>query len=79
MPSIRIQICLVILLRGGGICLAVGDQGVDFDRQIQPLLSAKCGRCHSDKIRKADLDLLTISGLLKGGEGGPVLVPGNPD
>jgi cytochrome c553 len=79
MPSIRILICLVILLRGGGICLAVGDQRVDFDRQIQPLLSAKCGRCHSDKIRKADLDLLTISGLLKGGEGGPVLVPGNPD
>src|SRR5262249_55197468 len=49
-----------------------------FEADIEPLLKAKCLRCHGDKARKADLDLGTRAGILKGSESGPVIVPGKP-
>jgi mono/diheme cytochrome c family protein len=45
---------------------------------IRPVLQAKCFRCHAAKPRKADLDLTSINGVLKGGESGKVVVAGNP-
>jgi hypothetical protein len=50
-----------------------------YQSQIRPLLQAKCTRCHGEKVRKADLNLLTPEGIRKGGESGPVIVPGKPD
>ncbi|MFK7777689.1 MAG: DUF1553 domain-containing protein [Gimesia sp.] len=41
-----------------------------FEEDIQPVLAAKCGKCHSDKVRKGDLDLSTIVGVHRGGESG---------
>jgi hypothetical protein len=49
-----------------------------FEAGIEPLVKAKCLRCHGDKARKADLDLGTRAGILKGSESGPVIVPGKP-
>jgi hypothetical protein len=50
-----------------------------FRDEVQPLFQAKCSRCHGEKTRKADLDLRTPAGIRKGGESGPVIVPGKPD
>jgi cytochrome c553/mono/diheme cytochrome c family protein len=50
-----------------------------FAESIQPLLAAKCGRCHGQESQKAELALHTASGIQKGGESGPVIVPGKPD
>ncbi|MBX9584570.1 MAG: hypothetical protein K2X87_30070 [Gemmataceae bacterium] len=41
-----------------------------------PLLEATCVRCHGGKMRRADLDLRTASGVPKGGESGPVVLAG---
>ena len=79
MHRIRILLCLGALLAGWSQCVAGADEMVDYQRQIQPILLAKCGRCHGGANRKSGLDLLSPTGLLKGGEGGPVLVPGKPD
>ena len=49
-----------------------------FDN-VRPLLKAKCSRCHGDKAPKADLNLSTFDGVMKGGESGPVVVSGNAD
>jgi cytochrome c553 len=49
-----------------------------FESDVQPLLQAKCVRCHGDKTRKADLDLRTRAGIVKGSESGAVIVPGKP-
>jgi len=43
-----------------------------FQNDILPLLQAKCSRCHSDKVHKAELDLTTLAGILKGGESGNI-------
>jgi mono/diheme cytochrome c family protein len=50
-----------------------------FRDHIQPILQAKCARCHGQKGHKADLDLTTWAGLLKGGESGPIVVAGKPE
>jgi hypothetical protein len=52
---------------------------LSFERDVRPLLQAKCWRCHGEKTPKGDLDLRTRAGLLKGGESGPAIVPGAPE
>ncbi|MGH7171374.1 MAG: c-type cytochrome domain-containing protein [Gemmataceae bacterium] len=49
-----------------------------FETDVLPLLQAKCLRCHGDKAKKAELDLRTRAGILKGGESGAVVQPGKP-
>jgi hypothetical protein len=73
-----IPILLVCLALAGaaGTPLFGADRAPSYQDDIRPLLQAKCVRCHGDKPRKADLDLSTPAGILKGGESGPALVPG---
>ncbi len=52
---------------------------VDFDQQIKPILEEKCYRCHDDEKVKGDLRLDSPEGILSGGKGGVVLVPGEPN
>ncbi len=49
-----------------------------FEKNIRPLLSQRCYECHSDKEQKSKLRLDHITTVLKGGERGPALAPGNP-
>jgi hypothetical protein len=49
-----------------------------FETDVQPILQASCVRCHGEK-KKADLDLRTLAGVLKGGESGPAVVPGKAE
>jgi hypothetical protein len=55
------------------------DRAPVFERDVLPLLKAKCLRCHGDKGKQAELDLRTRTGILQGSESGPVIVPGKPD
>lgn len=56
------------------------DAGALFEAKIQPILATNCFECHShEKKIKGGLALDSRSGLLKGGEGGPVIVPGKPE
>src|SRR5262249_30100331 len=54
-------------------------RAVSYERDIRPLLATACGECHGEKKRKADLDLRSKAGMLKGGESGPALVPGSAE
>src|SRR5439155_3034192 len=57
-------------------------EGIEFfERRIRPMLTEKCYKCHSagaEKI-KGGLLLDSRSGWMKGGESGPVIVPGDPE
>jgi len=48
-----------------------------FESKIRPVLVAECYECHDAKKQKAELRLDFRDGLLKGGENGPTIVPGN--
>ncbi len=52
-----------------------------FEKKIRPVLVKDCYNCHSAEGGrvKGGLRLDTRDGLLKGGESGPAIVPGNPD
>jgi hypothetical protein len=50
-----------------------------YREKIEPVLTAKCGKCHGLEKNKAELDLSTPRALLRGGESGSVVVPGKPD
>jgi hypothetical protein len=58
---------------------AVPAQAVDlFETRIRPLLAANCFACHGESAM-AGLRVDSREGLLRGGESGPVIVPGDPE
>ncbi len=50
-----------------------------FERRIAPIFTERCAACHNVHKSEGGLDITSRESLLKGGESGPVLVPGNPD
>ncbi len=49
-----------------------------FETKVRPVFARNCFACHT-KSKVAGLDMSTRAGLLKGGDSGPSLVPGEPD
>ncbi len=51
-----------------------------FEKKIRPVLVERCYKCHSagSKKLKGKLRVDSLEGLLKGGETGPAIAPGNP-
>jgi mono/diheme cytochrome c family protein len=49
---------------------------VDFVRDIQPILEASCVKCHGPTRARAGLRLDDRAGAMRGGDSGPVLLPG---
>ena len=50
--------------------------GVSFEKDVQPILAAKCLACHG-AVPQGKLDLRTPEAALKGSATGPVILPGN--
>src|ERR1051325_9827437 len=52
-----------------------------FESKVRPVLANNCYKCHSTKAEKVKGELLLDSreALLKGGDSGAAIVPGNPD
>lgn len=55
---------------------AVEPEVVNFEEHIKPILREHCLKCHGEDEQKADLNLQTHAGALKGGSGGPAVVAG---
>lgn len=51
-----------------------------FEKRIRPVLAENCFRCHGDNAEKpkGGLRVDSIDALLRGGDSGPALVPGQP-
>lgn len=69
----------VLFLAAAALSGAEGDEF--FESRIRPVLAEKCYGCHSAKLRepKANLQLDSRDALRKGGDSGPVIVPGKPE
>ncbi len=52
-----------------------------FEKKVRPVLVKDCYKCHSAEGGriKGGLRVDTRDGLLKGGDSGPAIIPGNPD
>src|ERR1700690_3626598 len=73
-----------LVFSGAGMVAASepNPQQAEFlEKQIRPLLEANCFECHSHKRakNKGPLAVDSLGALLKGGDSGPALVPGQPE
>ncbi|HWZ50147.1 MAG TPA: PSD1 and planctomycete cytochrome C domain-containing protein [Granulicella sp.] len=58
---------------------AKGTPGDDyFENKIRPIFANSCGSCHQDAA-KGGLSLTSRASILKGGDSGPAIVPGDPE
>jgi mono/diheme cytochrome c family protein len=54
------------------------DGNILFGTYVRPVFEAQCLHCHgAGQVKRAGLDLSTRDGLLRGGDTGPAIVPGN--
>ena len=49
---------------------------IDFEKDIQPVLSQKCYSCHGEDAQQSGLRLDKRQNALRGGDYGPVIIPG---
>src|SRR5438105_3024476 len=82
----RPLVCILLVMLLSTLTLAapapITPEGLDlFEKHIRPVLAQYCYECHSTQAKKIKGKLLLDShqGIVKGGENGPVLVPGEPD
>jgi mono/diheme cytochrome c family protein len=55
-------------------------QTVSFSRQVAPLLVENCNGCHIDAMQtRGGLNMTTMAQLLRGGDSGDIIVPGDGD
>ncbi|MCI0684696.1 MAG: DUF1549 domain-containing protein, partial [Gemmataceae bacterium] len=53
--------------------------GPDFETHVLPILKSRCWKCHGEGGAKGGLDLRTRAAMVRGGESGAALVPGEID
>jgi cytochrome c553 len=73
---------LLVLTTLGALTVTVRADDVEFfESKIRPILVDNCYKCHSatSKKLKGNLRLDTKEAMLKGGDNGPAIVPGNPE
>ncbi|HUS08753.1 MAG TPA: ankyrin repeat domain-containing protein [Bryobacteraceae bacterium] len=52
------------------------DFKVDFEKDVQPILAQKCHSCHGEEAQQSGLRLDKRQNALRGGDYGPVILPG---
>src|SRR5262245_27925349 len=79
-PALPCLAAGVLMAVGGRLLAAEGPAEEFFEKQVRPILVARCFQCHSAKSVKLQggLRLDSRVGALKGGETGPAVVPGKP-
>ena len=68
----------ILPLIAGALRGQSGDPVNLFKTRVQPVLAAHCYTCHTN-LKMGGLQLDSRDAVLKGGNSGPALVPGNPD
>src|SRR6185436_16290782 len=52
---------------------------VDYEQQVKPLLAQNCYSCHGADVQQSGLRLDLRQNALRGGDYGPVIIPGHSD
>src|SRR5438309_10209303 len=81
----RNAFCLILLLALMPACATAQsasavtpEQAEFFEKKIRPVLAENCFSCHGPKKQQGGLRLDGRAAFRKGGDSGPVVVPGKP-
>ncbi|MEZ5300827.1 MAG: DUF1549 domain-containing protein [Verrucomicrobiales bacterium] len=71
---------LFLSAAGATVCRAAGDAEAIafFEREVRPVLAENCYDCHGEKKQHAALRLDSRAAVLRGGDFGAAVEPGNP-
>src|SRR5688572_26834543 len=74
-----LAVTAVLLIAGVSVWPEAGQaqSQVEFLTDVKPILAQRCFRCHSSLEQESGLRLDNVPAILKGGDGGAVVVPGN--
>jgi Protein of unknown function (DUF1549)/Protein of unknown function (DUF1553)/Planctomycete cytochrome C len=83
MTRVKFKVTLIWLFLVTLIAEQLSAQSINddfFEKKIRPVLADNCYACHSSKLKSpmGGLALDSKSGMLKGGDSGPAIVPGKP-
>ena len=67
---------VVAVLTGAAASGAAGEEY--FESKVRPILAERCGLCHQARSA-GGLQMISREALIKGGDSGPAIVPGDPD
>ena len=67
-PSLLLSSCLLFVVATAA--------PPNYEGAIKPLLRQHCLKCHGNDEQESGLNMQTYAGLVKGGSGGPIVVPG---
>jgi hypothetical protein len=70
---------LTTLIVQSTVLFAAGTDDQFFHEKVAPIIERRCIQCHGERSPKGKLSLTTSLGALKGGDGGPAVVPGKPN
>jgi mono/diheme cytochrome c family protein len=83
-------LALVVVIVAGGTLVLPGpparaedgkaepEQRAFFEEKVRPILESHCFNCHGPTKQKAGLRLDSRTAMMRGGESGPILEPGDP-
>ncbi len=61
------------------VATAPTTQSPVFAKEIRPILASRCYSCHGPDLQQNGLRVDSLAALLKGGDYGPVVIPGHSD
>jgi hypothetical protein len=70
----RFILAVSLVLWSASFSAALAADGPDFAKEVQPVLTVKCLKCHGENDPKGSLDLRSKAGMLAGGDSGPAIV-----
>jgi cytochrome c553 len=73
----RTTFLLTAIVLCGPVPLAAAESDF-FEKKVRPVLVEHCYKCHGNGKAKGGLSLSSREAMLKGGDSGPALVPGDP-
>ena len=78
MSQLTHSFILAVALACSGFSAQAEEKKIDFSKDIQPILSANCFKCHGPDNQESGLRLDKKTPALKGGERGAPIVAGKP-
>jgi hypothetical protein len=75
----RYLLLLLFLAAGTAARAATSQEAEYFERRVRPVLAENCFRCHGPKKQMGGLRLDSRAAILKGGDNGPAVQPGDPE